>query len=211
MPKTKRLVRGIGINDADYVVAKAKQINGTSKRVWTCPYYKTWGDMLTRCYLKRYLKRNPSYTGSKVCIEWLIFSNFRNWMRQQQWIQFTASGDIEKRHLDKDFLSGTKRGKLYSPDTCVFVSRQLNSFLLDGKAKRGMLPLGVTLATNSRKFQARIRNPFTNKSEYLGSFYTAEEAQAFYVARKQEFAAMLAAEQTDPRIANALLNINWFD
>ena len=49
--KPKKLIYGVGINDADYVVKKweeAGYINGKRKRkqVWMCPYYRVWADML---------------------------------------------------------------------------------------------------------------------------------------------------------------------
>ena len=39
--KTK-LVYGVGINDADYVLTKQEKVNGKWKIVWSCPYYERW-------------------------------------------------------------------------------------------------------------------------------------------------------------------------
>jgi hypothetical protein len=128
-------------------------------------------------------------------------------MRQQQWIRFTEEGDIEALQLDKDFLSGGKRGKLYSPETCAFVSQSLNKFLTDGEGRRGKYPIGVSF--DRGKYVARVKNPFTKKGEYLGRFHDVQVAQAFYITRKKEFAVLLAREQADPRIAKALLEIDW--
>ena len=49
--KPKKLIYGMGINDADYVVEIREQsgyVNGARKRriAWTCPYYQTWRNML---------------------------------------------------------------------------------------------------------------------------------------------------------------------
>jgi len=207
----KRLVCGVGLNDATYKVYTYDKMNGKRKIIWTCPYYQTWAHVLERCYSNKFLTKNPNYKGSNVCKEWLTFSRFRAWMKTQQWIQFKANGGIERLQLDKDFLSGNKRGKLYSADTCVFVTRSLNNFLTDSKGNRGKHPLGVHFNKQHKKYNSKVQNPFTGQHENLGYFHTVEEAQAFYVARKQEFAAMYAEEQSDPRIAHALLTINWFD
>jgi hypothetical protein len=208
MPRSGGLVRGVGLNDANYAVTKRERVNGKWKVVWRCPYYLRWNSMLSRCYSEACLKEHPSYEGSSVCVEWLTFSNFRRWMRQQQWIGFTEKGDIETLHLDKDFLSGSKRGKLYSPDTCAFISQSLNKFLEDSEKSRGGCPVGVYLHRGG-KYVALVSNSITKKRECLGSFHDVQVAQAFYITRKKEIAVLLAGEQTDPRIAKALLEIDW--
>ena len=45
--KNRKLVCGVGINDADYVVTKQETIgyvDGKQKQklIWRCPFYKTW-------------------------------------------------------------------------------------------------------------------------------------------------------------------------
>jgi hypothetical protein len=205
MAKTKGVVFGIGINDASYKVT----LNEGEKMIWICPYYTTWSEMIRRCYSAIFLKAHPSHKGSKVCDSWLRFSNFRSWMIQQQWIEFTNDDEcnIERKELDKDFLSGEKRGKLYSPKTCIFVSSRINSFLTDCKKTRGKYPLGVYKRGN--KYVAGVNNPFTKKKEHLGTFTLPEIAQAFYIARKKEIAQQLAKEETDPRIKQALLSMDF--
>ena len=51
---TRKLVFGVGINDADYAVTEYEttEVNGVRKQkfVWGCPYYLTWKGMLRRCY-----------------------------------------------------------------------------------------------------------------------------------------------------------------
>lgn len=81
MKKKKRLVCGVGINDADYAVSKRTELNPINgvrrQRVdWLCPHYAEWVAMLKRC------KRNTSYS---VCKEWLLFSNYRAWSITQTW------------------------------------------------------------------------------------------------------------------------------
>ena len=70
-----KLVYGVGINDADYVVQKYETIvyvNGKRKRrlVWICPFYQSWKHMLQRCYSNKFKERNPTYEGCSVSEEW---------------------------------------------------------------------------------------------------------------------------------------------
>ena len=79
--KSKKLVYGVGINDADYVVKKFETIgyvNGKIKRklVWICPYYSAWTSMLVRCYSTKYQDRCPTYKGCSASCDMLRL--FRN-------------------------------------------------------------------------------------------------------------------------------------
>jgi hypothetical protein len=186
-----RLVQGIAVNDADYVVEG--QTGGIR---WVCPYYKTWKSMVTRCYSEKYHAIRPSYSGVKVCDEWLTFSNFKAWMELQDW---------EGNALDKDLLS--QGSKVYSPDTCVFVSPRVNSFITE-KRSSGLLPTGVIYREDRKTFVAKLRSN-EHGYEYLGSFPTPEEAHQAWRSRKRELATELSLVQTDPRIADALLKINY--
>jgi hypothetical protein len=184
-------VCGIGINDADYVVAKRKG----NKIIWICPFYRAWKDMLKRCYNKTELKRHPTYVGCTVCEEWLTFSNFKVWMESQNW---------EGKQLDKDILGN---GKLYNPKTCAFVLPSTNVFLTDCAASRGEYLIGVYRNKQNGKFRSQCRNPFTKKVEYLGYFHTELEAHFAWKKRKHEHACKLAELETNPRVTKALCMI----
>src|SRR5690606_1832927 len=129
--KTRKLVCGVGVNDADYAIQKFETIgyvDGKQKQklVWGCPYYRTWANMIERCYSDKTQNKNPTYKGCSVSEEWLTFSVFKNWMEKQDW---------EGNQLDKDLLFEGNR--LYSPETCVFVSPMVNKFIIDRGAARG--------------------------------------------------------------------------
>lgn len=195
---TQKLVFGVGINDADYAVTEWEtiEVNGVRKRkcVWYCPYYRSWVEMLRRCYSTKYQETRQTYKGCIVSDEWLTFSNFKSWMECQ---------DFEGMQLDKDILF--EGNKVYSAEACVFVSNMVNSFTIDCGASRGEWPLGVYWDKQKGKFMSRCCNPFTNKREYLGYFYCEEEAHQEWLKRKLELAHLLAAEQTDGRVADALI------
>lgn len=178
-----KLVCGVGINDADYLTQSP--VNGV--RV-TCPFYSVWTLMIERCYSKEQEKRYPTYVGCSVIADWLYFMTFREWMMQKDW-----SG----KYLDKDTI--VKGNKEYGPDTCAFVSKRVNNFVLDNAKTRGLYPLGVYWNKNAGKFMAQCGD------KYLGLFDTQEEASVSYKEAKREQAVELANEQTDNRVKSALL------
>ena len=190
---------GVGINDADYTVQKWETFgheNGVRKQklVWICPFYRVWRNMLERCYSIKFQERQPTYKGCSVSEGWKIFSNFRTWMVTQDWTD---------KQLDKDLL--LEGNKVYSENTCVFVTRMVNSFTTDSGAARGEWLIGVYWNKKKSKFQSRCRNPFTKKCEHLGYFICEQEAHQAWLKRKLELAKELAAEQTDKRVAKALV------
>lgn len=188
MSKKNKLVFGVGINDADYAInprAKGKRV--------MCPFYQAWQSMVRRCYSEKYQDKHPTYIGCSVCSQWLTFSNFKSWMEKQDWVD---------KELDKDII--IEGNKLYSPETCVFVSAMTNTFIIDGGAKRGEWPLGVAFHKRDKKFRAQCRNPFTNKYEYLGNFTCPNEAHLAWRSRKHELACHLAELQSDERVATSM-------
>ena len=142
------LVHGVGINDANYAVTELEtiEVNGVRKRriVWVCPYYSVWTNMLKRCYSAKFQERNPTYKGCSVSKEWWRFSNFRRWMEAQ---------DFEDKQMDKDLLF--EGNKVYSAETCVFVTSVVNSFTLDRGNDRGEWLIGVNWHKRDGKFRDR--------------------------------------------------------
>ena len=78
-----------------------------------------WMSMLGRCARVGHLK-------SKVCKEWRTFENFAQWANGRY---------FEGSHLDKDILGNGDR--LYSPETCAFVTSTLNLWYKNGKWLQG--------------------------------------------------------------------------
>jgi len=186
-------VHGVGINDAEYCVTKHEKVGGKFKITWICPIYRCWRNLLCRCYDQKRHQKFPTYQDCYVCQEWLRFSNFKKWMDAQDW---------EGKHLDKDIL--IPGNKMYSPETCAFVSPALNSFVVDQASTRGDLPIGVCYWADRKKYRANVSNPFTKRYEYLGLFDSVDAAKAAWRKRKHELACLYADEQPDPRVASAL-------
>ena len=175
-----KLVRGFGINDADYVTQP--KING--KQV-VCDAYKAWSGMLMRCYSKSYQLKKPKYAGVIVCEEWRRFMSFRAW-----WLTHSVDG----WHLDKDLISDSR---VYSPDTCVYVPSWLNNFTSSCEASRGEYPIGVALAKDVGKLRASVMNTITGVNEFLGYFSTPDSAHRAWKSRKLEIALELKQKMDD--------------
>ena len=176
LKSSKKPIHGVGINDVEYSVSS----RSFGKRLM-CPYYVKWHDMITRCYSPKSLTKCPTYIGCTVCDEWLVFSVFREWMVLQDW---------EGKQLDKDLL--VEGNKVYSPDTCVFVSSSLNTLFNDSLTKRGIYPLGVSKCKQTGKFRAT--GSILNRCKNLGRFVTPELAHAAYCKYKKEVIKEVAQE-----------------
>lgn len=184
MNKRKLLFKK-GVNDANYPVITYK-----NKKQLICPYYLRWKIMITRCYSLSTQEKSPTYKGCTVSDDWLYFSKFKSWMEKQDW---------KGKELDKDLL--IQGNKLYSENTCVFISKYLNSFLTNRKAARGDLPLGVRI--NNGLYTARCSK--YGSSVTIGTFKTPLQASEAY----KEFKYKLIKEEAllhDEPIRSALLN-----
>ena len=164
----RRPVCGVGINDSWYATSLKK--NGKNYR---CPFYTRWKEMIRRCYSEKFKLAKPTYEGCSVCDEWLTFSNFRKWMKTQDW---------EGKELDKDLIIAGN--KIYGPDRCVFVSVNLNRLLTDNAASRGDHPLGVRFHKSTMKYIADCN--IDGKAKYLGLYNTAKQAEYAYLSFKSK-------------------------
>ncbi len=80
--------------------------------------YTIWASMIARCYCSKAQKRNPTYIGVAVCDEWHNFQNFAEWFEYNY---------IEGFDMDKDVRQRGVKNKIYSPETCIFISRKDNN------------------------------------------------------------------------------------
>jgi len=184
-----KLVYGVGLNDADYAVK-----SGPQNAQVCCQFYAVWSGMLERCYDGKALQKRPTYKNCSVCDEWLTFSKFKAWMEKQDW---------KGMHLDKDILFEGNR--IYSPETCVFVSHLTNTFTNEYQNGRGKYLIGVDKHAQCNKFRSRCSNPFNGKNEYLGLFSFEQDAHMAWKKRKLQHAKIIAEMQTDKRVSDSLI------
>lgn len=151
--------------------------------------YNTWIGMLTRCYSND--ERYTAYKNVTCCDEWFNFQNFAEWFLNNK-----PYHTKEKLYLDKDILSNGD--KIYSPDTCLLVPREINNAFIINKGKKD-LPVGVT--KNNNHYIAKVRKH--GKAIILGKFDTISEARKAYVKEKELYIKELADTYKDAIVAKA--------
>lgn len=179
-------VQGVALNDWPHPVTA----NLGGKQVWKCPLYQCWTNTLIRCKTPIGYEREPTYRDVDICEDWLSFSNFRFWA-ESRW--------QEGLQLDKDLL--VTGSKLYSPETCCFISPELNKTL--HIKSQGVLPTGVS--KDKELFSARVNNG--DAREYLGSASTPMLAHHLWQRRKSEILCEFALNEPDAQIAKAIWKI----
>ena len=140
--------------------------------------YTTWQNMLQRCYDDDFKKREPTYQGCEVCTEWHDFQVFAHWYNDNYY-----QIEDEVMNLDKDIL--VKGNKIYSPETCVFVSKNINSLFVKRNKSRGDLPIGVYYNKQKGKYMSRCSFGY-GENIYLGVYSTKEEAFRVYKQYKEK-------------------------
>lgn len=172
-----KLIYGIGFNSKGNHKANTRA-------------YNTWRKMLGRCYCPKYHARQPTYLGCSVDERFHDFQDFGNWFENHE---YSDCG----YHLDKDLL--LPGNKIYAPDRCCFVPRELNNLLTDHGNARGQYKQGVRFHKGWGKFEARIR--IDGKLKGLGYFDTGTEAYSAYKVAKEANVKRMANHWQD-RIAD---------
>jgi hypothetical protein len=176
----RRLIYNVATNDAWYQVKPV--IEG---KQYTCPFYKRWLGVLERCYSTKWHESSPTYKGCTICEEWLTFSNFRSWMVEQDW---------QDKQLDKDIIKSGN--KIYSPETCIFITSQINSLLNDCGKARGNHPKGVVFSNGHGRFKSTCY--VNGKPNHLGYFDTSKKASDTYKKFKSNHVYKVAMKQDQP-------------
>ena len=186
-------VFGWGIFDLD----KSMYDNGIKE------FYSLWVNMIRRCYDVKYKKIKTSYKNCQVCDDWKYFSNFLTWCNDAK------NNYHEGYQLDKDILF--KDNKIYSPETCCFVPKQINILLINGKEKRknknNDCPIGVTFykgmyyARLSKKGQVFKIGKFANQIDAFNAYKNERECYIKSIASEYYILGKI-----NEKIYNALMN-----
>ena len=185
-----KLIHGVGYN------SKTKYPTSENGRISTA--YSQWHGMIERCYDIKRSKKNKSYIDCDVSSEWHDFQNFAEWFYNQDYNDMGYE-------LDKDLLA--KGNRVYGPENCRLVPRELNILLLNRQSHRGAYPQGVDFNKASGKFRARVKN--NGKSKSLGYFDCPNKAYQAYKLAKERYVkntALAWANRVDWDVFLALMN-----
>ena len=172
--KKNKLVYGIGRNDFESSV----NVKGVAIKS-----YQVWQDMLKRCYSDKYKDKNPTYKNCKVCEEWLSFSTFNKWFEENYPKHLVDK--VDRIELDKDLL--VEGNKVYSPETCVFLPKRINSFMTNKQSNNTSGRIGVCFHKSTKKWLVNINDFEETKRKHIGLFSDLEEAsEAYQVARAEQ-------------------------
>ena len=163
--------------------------------------FKIWSGLVQRCFDPLWKTRHKCYELTTCSEDFLCAANFITWSKSQ--IGYNSIDESGKPFaLDKDIL--LKGNTVYSPDTCVFVPREINNLILSNRKVRGNLPIGVTSA--EVRFRARVS--INNKEVALGVFETSNEAFQAYKEAKERHIKEVAnkwKDRIDQRVYYALM------
>lgn len=149
--------------------------------------YSIWRSIIGRCYDEKIKAKQPTYKDVTCCDEWLLYDNFYEWLHNQP--NFNKWYDGCRWAVDKDILN--KGNKVYSPENCCLIPQNVNCLFLKRESERGEYPIGVRYR-DGYGFLASCHNPFTNRSEDLGSYSTPEKAFYVYKDYKEDIIKQVA-------------------
>lgn len=149
--------------------------------------YEKYRAMFDRCYGKQD-GNNVAYKGCEVCEEWFKFENFVTWFNDNYY-----EIDGQTMELDKDLFGN---GKLYSPQTCIFLPHRINSIFTRSENRRKKnkdLPKGVH--THKRQNGSTCYRVLRLRKDCL--FDNVEDAERAYKEIEQKRKIELAEEYKD--------------
>lgn len=162
------MICGFGVNDispiGDYKV-----------------YHSKWSGMIKRCYSKTTQKKYITYQDCQVCEEWRYFSNFLKWCLTYEEDHRINCKDFA---LDKDL----KGDKIYSPDLCCFLPKNVNTFLTIKRQNNTSNFIGVSYQKYAKRYKAEINDFFHGKRICLGYYNNPLDAAKAYTKEKLKIA-----------------------
>ncbi len=174
-PKDKKLTYGVGYNSRDRRKAMGMPYFKTGKGT----PYKTWHNMMRRAYDP---KKSAAYEDCRVCRKWWDYQEFAAWYSLQP---YAFEPDAE---LDKDILD--QLNCVYSPEHCSVVPKVINQIFRDTRSRRGVLPIGVSVAPGGVGFVSVLS--MLGKRVELGKFDDITEAFRTYQSAHSAYCNRLA-------------------
>ena len=143
--------------------------------------YKNWAGAMTRCYSEKTHNRSKSYIDCDVSEVWHCYQNFGDWYDKE-------TNKEDDWQLDKDLL--VKGNKVYSPETCCFLPREINAIITKKTISKKVLPVGVVGGRKAGGFTSSL--VLKGKRKSLGVFETSEGAYFAYKLAKESYIKSLA-------------------
>lgn len=183
------VVQGLGFMGIGPYVSKGEDKKFTRE-------YGLWSGLMTRCYVEDGRYRN--YKDCNVDPQWYNFQEFA------EWCQWQSGYKQDGWQLDKDIASNGS--KCYSPDTCIFVPRDINNLFRGSYNNDKKLPTGVF--TSGKGFIVVGR--FGAKTNQRFSGYATKELayEKYSEERKKRAEGLLNTygDMLDPRVIAKLRN-----
>ena len=133
--------------------------------------YSKWANMMQRCYDEETHRLKPYYALCTAEIEWLNFSNYREWHKENM------MGD-RKVDLDKDVL--VQGNTVYGSETCTLIPHFTNTLFEERGAD-------TNIVLNNTTGKYGVTMSVLGKNEDVGTFDTEEEAKQGYIDYKQDY------------------------
>lgn len=162
-------------------------------------YYATWSSMLARCYGEKERIKCPTYNSCSVSDEWLIFKNFYDWAKYQNYFL------DPNFYLDKDILK--KGNNVYADHLCCIVPREINNLFTKRNNLRGKYPIGVSYHPYNHNFIATMAQK--GRKVHIGSFTNEKDAFTAYKEAKEKYIKLIAdkyVDQIDKVVYESLYN-----
>lgn len=162
--------------------------------------YGAWTNMTRRTTDPEYQAKFPCYKDTWACEGWKLFSNFLNWSLE--------NGHRKGLCLDKDIV--VLDNKRYSPDTCVFVSAEINNLLTYKQRKKSNLPIGVYYQEfDGRGYKQKKPYQFkiNGEKKVNGRYDAAEEAGLAYGREKSKYVRQVADNLSEKDCAKCHIDI----
>lgn len=179
-----------------YDFANRKRKNKRAMGVVTPQSRRIWYGIMTRCNQKKRNEKDRAYWDCEICEGWKDYENFRVWFDRNY---------IPGYQIDKDILK--KGNKVYCPEYCCFVPREINLLVKTRGISATKYPPGVYIT--NKGFVAYIS--IKKKQTKLGLYDSAEAAFAKYKEEKEAHIRHVAQEYYDAnkierRVYDALMN-----
>ena len=138
---------------------------------------RKYNNLYNRCYNERVHELKPWYRDCTICDEWLSLpgrnedktgrQRFIDWVNDGNFYEIEGEPTVE---LDHNIL--VKGNTIYSPETCIYAPKSINSMFSGFHGRKNDLPVGVLQLPNGL-YKPQVQ-------DFKWAFKTQEEAWQIY-------------------------------